>query len=101
MSKTSILVAGAGGRMGRAVVAEILKTPGASLAGGFERPGGPDIGKDIGVLAGLDALGLMVEGSAEKGLTRAGALIDFTAPAATLGNARHTNREIRQYERRR
>ena len=88
MSKTSILVAGAGGRMGRAVVAEILKTPGASLAGGFERPGGPDIGKDIGVLAGLDALGLMVEGSAEKGLTRAGALIDFTAPAATLGNAR-------------
>ena len=47
--------------MGRAVVAEILRTPGAVLAGGFERPDGPDIGKDIGVLAGLDAIGLAVE----------------------------------------
>ena len=87
-SKTSILVAGAGGRMGRAVVAEILKTPGAKLAGGFERPGGPDIGKDIGVLAGLDALGLAVEASAESGLAQAGALIDFTAPKASVENAR-------------
>lgn len=87
-AKTSILVAGAGGRMGRAVTAEILKTPGATLAGGFERPGGPDIGKDIGVLAGLDAIGLAVEDSPEPGLARAGALIDFTAPAASVGNAR-------------
>lgn len=88
MARTSILVAGAGGRMGRAVVAEILRTPGATLAGGFERPGGPDIGKDIGVLAGLDALGLAVEDAAEKGLARAGALIDFTAPAASVQNVK-------------
>ena len=88
MAKTSILVAGAGGRMGRAVVAEILRTPGASLAGGFERPGGADIGKDIGVLAGLDALGLEVEDAAAKGLARAGALIDFTAPAASVENVK-------------
>ena len=88
MSKTAILVAGAGGRMGRAVVAEVLRTPGATLAGGFERPGAPDIGKDIGVLAGLDALGLSVEDAADKGLARAGALIDFTAPAATVQNVR-------------
>ncbi len=81
-------MAGAGGRMGRAVVAEILATPGASLAGGFERPGGPQIGKDIGVLAGLDAIGLTVEGAADKGLKRAGALIDFTAPEASVANAR-------------
>ena len=33
--------------MGRAVVAEILKTPGAKLAGGYDRPGGADIGKQI------------------------------------------------------
>lgn len=87
-NKTSILVAGAGGRMGRAVVAEILKTPGATLAGGFERPGGPDIGKDIGILAGLDALGLAVEDASAKGLSHAGALIDFTAPKASVENAR-------------
>lgn len=87
MAKSSILVAGAGGRMGKAIVAEILKTPGVTLAGGFERPGGPDIGKDIGVLAGLDAIGLEVEDAAEKGLSRAGALIDFTAPKVSAANA--------------
>ncbi len=87
MTKSSILVAGAGGRMGKAVVAEVLRTPGASLAGGFERPDGPDIGKDIGVLAGLDAIGLTVEDAAAAGLKRAGALIDFTSPAASVENA--------------
>ena len=88
MPKTSILVAGAGGRMGKAVVAEVLRTPGATLAGGFERPGGPAIGKDIGVLAGLDAIGLEVEEAAASGLKRATAMIDFTAPAASVANAR-------------
>jgi len=87
MPKSSILVAGAGGRMGKAVVAEVLRTPGAVLAGGFERPGGPDIGKDIGVLAGLDAIGLKVEDAAAKGLKRAGVLIDFTTPAVSMANA--------------
>jgi 4-hydroxy-tetrahydrodipicolinate reductase len=88
MPENSILVAGAGGRMGKAVVAEILKTPGAALAGGFERPDGPDIGKDIGVLAGLDAIGLRVEAASAKGLKRAGVMIDFTAPVASVANAR-------------
>ncbi len=87
MVKSLILVAGAGGRMGKAVVAEILRMPGASLAGGFERAGSPVIGKDIGVLAGLDVIGLAVEDGAAAGLKRAGALIDFTSPAASVENA--------------
>ena len=87
MAKNSILVAGAGGRMGKAVVAEILRTPGMALAGGFERPGGVDIGKDIGVLAGLDAIGLSVEETADKGLARGSAMIDFTVPGASVQNA--------------
>ena len=74
--------------MGKAIVSEILRTPGVTLAGGFERPGGADIGKDIGVLAGLDALGLKVEDRAQDGLKRAAALIDFTVPAASLENAK-------------
>ena len=88
MPNSSILVAGAGGRMGKAVVAEVLKSPGATLAGGFERPNGPDIGKDIGVLAGLDAIGLAVEPDAAKGLKHAKVLIDFTVPVASLANAK-------------
>jgi 4-hydroxy-tetrahydrodipicolinate reductase len=88
MPELSILVAGAGGRMGRAVVAEVLKTPGLLLAGGFERPDGPGVGKDIGVLAGLDAVGLVVDNAAQKGLERANVMIDFTAPSPGVENAR-------------
>ena len=88
MSKTAILIAGAGGRMGRAVIIEALKTPGVTVAGGFERPGAPEIGKDIGVLAGLDSIGLAVEASANALVSRASAMIDFTAPAASVENVR-------------
>jgi len=87
MPKSSILVAGAGGRMGRNVVAELLRTPGVMLAGGFERPGGPAVGKDIGVLAGLDAIGLKIEEDA-SGLKGAAALIDFTTPKASIAHAK-------------
>ncbi len=88
MAQQAILIAGAGGRMGRAVTAEILKTPGVMLAGGFEHADSPHIGADLGSLAGLGALGLVVEASPAQGLKRASALIDFTAPEASLANAR-------------
>ena len=89
MPTCSILVAGAGGRMGRAVISEILATPGVTLAGGFERPDSEAMGADLGRLVGLDAFGLRVEASAEAaGLKKDGALIDFTAPEASVENAR-------------
>jgi 4-hydroxy-tetrahydrodipicolinate reductase len=89
VAKHGILVAGVAGRMGKAVVAEILATPGVSLAGGCERAENPAIGADIGNLAGCDALGLAVAPSPQAaGLKRAAALIDFTAPAASVENAR-------------
>ncbi len=81
-------IAGAAGKMGRALIREALSTPGLALAGGFERPGHEAIGKDLGPLAGLDSLGLVVDAGAEQSLRRADALIDFTAPEATLANLR-------------
>ncbi|MCA8888448.1 MAG: 4-hydroxy-tetrahydrodipicolinate reductase [Parvularculaceae bacterium] len=88
MANLKILVAGAAGRMGSAIIREVLATTGLSLAGGFERAGHDAIGKDIGPLVGLDSLGLVVEPSAQTLMPGADALIDFTAPAATLANAR-------------
>lgn len=88
MTRHRILIAGAGGRMGRAVIAEVFKTPGVTLAGGFERPASPDLGLDLGHVAGLDALGLQVEDSPMPGLKRASAMIDFTMPAASVENVR-------------
>ncbi len=83
-----MLVAGAAGKMGRALIREALATPGVTLAGGFERPGHEAVGKDLGPLAGFDSLGVGVEAGPEKSIRRTDALIDFTAPAASLANAR-------------
>ena len=53
MSEMRLIVAGAGGRMGRALVRVISETPGAVLTGALEAPGSELLGKDAGMLAGL------------------------------------------------
>jgi 4-hydroxy-tetrahydrodipicolinate reductase len=88
MASLRILVAGAAGKMGRAIIREALASPGVAVAGGFERPGHDAIGKDLGSLAGFDSLGVVVEPDASDLLRRADALIDFTATAPSLVNAR-------------
>jgi 4-hydroxy-tetrahydrodipicolinate reductase len=51
MADMRLIVAGAGGRMGRALVRVISDTPGAVLTGALEAPGSELLGKDSGVLA--------------------------------------------------
>ncbi|HLY55922.1 MAG TPA: 4-hydroxy-tetrahydrodipicolinate reductase [Stellaceae bacterium] len=79
---TKIGIVGCAGRMGRMLVAELVATEGASLAGGIDHAA--DIaGKDLGLLAGIDELGI-VAGSDPAALSaEAEVLIDFTVPAAT------------------
>jgi 4-hydroxy-tetrahydrodipicolinate reductase len=80
-------VIGCAGRMGRANLREVLGTEGASLSGGVERPGSPAVGQDLGVLAGLDPVGI-VAGDDVATLARASdALIEFSTPEATLAHA--------------
>lgn len=89
----TVLVAGIGGRTGRAVAAQAAATPGVTLAGGIVRPDSPDAGRDIGELAGIDPVGLAA-GTACGPLSvfpaAAGAdvLIDFTAPVPAVELAR-------------
>ncbi len=87
MENLKLAIAGAAGRMGRAVIRQALATPGVTIVGGFERPDDGAVGADIGPLAGLDALGVIVEDGAAGALRHADALIDFTAPSASLENA--------------
>lgn len=76
-------VVGCGGRMGRMLVRQIAATPGCRVAGGTGRPGTPAVGKDIGVLAGIDPLGVAVTDDAVPLFAEADAVIDFTSPEAT------------------
>ncbi|MBK3736008.1 4-hydroxy-tetrahydrodipicolinate reductase [Azospirillum brasilense] len=80
-------VVGCAGRMGQMLVREIAATPGCTLAGGTERVGGPALGKDIGVLAGLEPLGVTAIDDAAALFAEADAVIDFTSPDASVRHA--------------
>src|SRR5207302_4524164 len=87
MSSMRLIVAGAGGRMGRTLVKAIADTDGVVLAGAVDAEGSAVIGRDAGELAGLGANGVEVEVDPAPLLAKADALIDFTIPAATVAFA--------------
>jgi len=85
MSETpGIVINGASGRMGQMLVKLVSESPAARLVGALERPGHDWIGQDIGEAIGGAALGLPVTDDPLEALAKAQAVIDFTAPAATV-----------------
>ena len=87
MADVNIVVAGASGRMGRALIREISSQAGVKLAGALEAEGHPDLGADSGVLAGLQPNGIKLSADALPLLAAAQAVVDFTAPAVSLALA--------------
>lgn len=87
MTDLSIGVMGAGGRMGRSLVRAIQEMEGAAVAGGTEAAGHPDLGKDLGVMAGLEPLGLGLTDDTAALIAGADAILDFTVPEATASHA--------------
>ena len=85
-----LAIAGAAGRMGRVLTRIIHETPGAEVAGGLEPEGSPHLGTDMGVLAGIGPLDVLVTDDALALLTGIDGIIDFTVPAATLALAELT-----------
>jgi 4-hydroxy-tetrahydrodipicolinate reductase len=81
-------VVGAAGRMGRMLIRQILDTEGCRLAGAADRPGSPALGRDAGELVGLGPVGLALTDDPAALIRAADAIIDFTAPAATVEHAR-------------
>ena len=86
MSEMRLIVAGAGGRMGRALTRVISETKGAVLAGALEAPGSELLGKDAGVLAGLPANGVELSADLWSMSANADGILDFTIPGATIAN---------------
>ena len=86
-SQMTFAVAGCAGRMGAALMAEVLGTAGCTLVAGSESPGHDAVGRDLGELAGAGALGVACV-DAPDALFAADAVLDFTTPAATLAHAR-------------
>jgi 4-hydroxy-tetrahydrodipicolinate reductase len=88
MSELKIGIVGCAGRMGRMLVNQVDKTSGCHICGGTEPEGSDFIGQDLLVLAGLGASGVLVESDTDALFQMSDAVIDFTAPAVSVANAK-------------
>lgn len=79
-----IVITGASGRMGQMLVRVVAASGKARLTGCVEREGHPWVGQDIGTCMGGAALGVTVGNDPLEAFAKAQAVIDFTAPAATV-----------------
>jgi len=90
MSDMRLIVAGAGGRMGRTLIRAIAETKGLVLAGAVEAQGSPLVGQDAGVLSGLPANGIALTPDVKSLMAHADGIIDFTIPKASVALAELT-----------
>lgn len=81
-----LAVAGASGRMGRRIAALSREYEGLELAAAFEKTGHADVGKDIGDIIGVGALGVPVGDGLKEVVGKADVVVDFTHPEGTLEN---------------
>ncbi|WP_072296800.1 4-hydroxy-tetrahydrodipicolinate reductase [Paracoccus sp. SM22M-07] len=89
-TRPGIVVTGASGRMGQMLIRLILDNPQVRLAGALERPGHDWIGQDVGQAMGGAPVGVAVTDDAVTAIAQAQAVIDFTAPDATVAFAELT-----------
>jgi 4-hydroxy-tetrahydrodipicolinate reductase len=85
--KPAIVVTGASGRMGQMLIRTIAQSDKVTLVAALEREGHEWIGKDVGSAMGGTALGITVSDDPLAAFAKAHAVIDFTAPAATVAFA--------------
>jgi 4-hydroxy-tetrahydrodipicolinate reductase len=85
---TRIAIAGAAGRMGKALIESTHKNPESSLAAAIVRPGSSLIGADAGELGNVGKLNVKVSASIANVINDFDVLIDFSSPTATLENAK-------------
>jgi 4-hydroxy-tetrahydrodipicolinate reductase len=87
-----VVLCGACGRMGRAIVRETVRSRDIRLVAATEAPGSPMIGRDAGEVAGVGRIGVAVAGAGELERlideARPDVLVDFTVAEAAVENVR-------------
>ena len=88
MSDLKLVVVGAAGRMGQALIRAIAKKDGVVLHGAVlhaavERKGAPQIGMDAGEVAGIGPIGVPITDDPLRAFAHADGVLDFTIPTAT------------------
>ena len=87
MPDIRIAVMGAAGRMGQTLIRAIAATPGLVIAGATEQAGSIALGEDVGQLAGVGKRNVKITADLDAAIASCDALLDFTAPAATVAFA--------------
>jgi len=83
-----IVVCGAAGRMGRAIIALVAEDSAAQLAAAVEVAGHPALGQDAGVLAGGKPLGVALTADYAAAAKPGTVTLDFTAAPAAVEHLR-------------
>jgi 4-hydroxy-tetrahydrodipicolinate reductase len=83
MAQMRLVVAGAGGRMGRTLVKAIADNKDLTLSGALDDARSPLIGWDAGTLAGMGESNVKLTGDVASLMETADGIIDFTIPVAT------------------
>ena len=79
-----VVIVGARGRMGQALIRTVMESEDLALAGAVDRSGGPGKGQDAGRLAGMPEAGVLVDDHLAP--RRGSVVIDFSLPEATMNN---------------
>jgi len=85
MAEVKVAIAGSAGRMGRALLDEVLRASDLKLAAALEQKGHTAVGKDAGLLAGAPC-GVTIVDDVSKALPGCDVLIDFTRPDGASAN---------------
>lgn len=83
---TKIVISGAAGRMGRAIVALARDNAELQIVGAIEPNGQPDIGKDAGAIAGVAPLGVALSSDLAALISLADVVVDFSEKANALAS---------------
>lgn len=79
-------VAGAAGRMGRAIIEACQHPVEARITAAIERVGSSSLDRDAGELAGTGPMGVFIQADVPRAVESSDVLIDFTSPLATLAH---------------
>lgn len=78
-----LVVVGAAGRMGQALIRLIHEIDGVTLHAAVARPGSAFVGKDAGEISGLGPNGVIIGDDPLAAFLHADGVLDFTTPATT------------------
>ena len=85
---TQIAIAGAAGRMGKALIEATKANVLTHLTAAIVRPTSTLVGVDAGEFGGVGKLDVKIVGDIAQAINQFDVLIDFSSPAATLANAK-------------